>query len=184
MMETWLQHTGEEQEVNVVKRWGALEILDAEHRRGEEMLRSLELAAANLREGRQPEALELFERSLKFFDEDLRLHFDHEERALFPVLGRLIGRAGPIGAMVAEHESFWNCLDELSEEIDGLKVDAPDPQDLAEVERLANHVVWLLRGHILREDTMLFPLADRTLDERGKQEVLHNMRVVDRLESR
>ncbi|MDO8670301.1 MAG: hemerythrin domain-containing protein, partial [Dehalococcoidia bacterium] len=90
----------------------------------------------------------------------------------FPALGRVIGRAGPIDAMLQEHESLWRAVDAFSEAV----VELGESKDangeiVARLEKVANHVTYLLSSHIKQEDTMLFPLADKTLDASGKREV-------------
>ncbi|MBI2953831.1 MAG: hemerythrin domain-containing protein [Chloroflexi bacterium] len=166
-----------------MENWEAMRILKAAHEVGLAMLDSLAQAATALREERRSEALRGFERVLHFFDGELKIHFDHEERALFPALSRIIGPAGPVGAMIGEHDSLWRCVDDFTEEIEVLRDDVAgaEQRTIAEIDRLANHIIWLLRGHINKEDTMLFPLAEKTLDERTKREVVENMALVERL---
>ncbi len=166
-----------------MEEWTVIHTLKAAHQVGLSMMDSLAQAAVDLKEGRRYEALAGFENILRFFDGDLKLHFDHEERALFPVMRRIIGPAGPIGAMVGEHDSLWRCVDEFIEEVEILRddVDGVDAQCIGELNRLANHIVWLLRGHIEREDTMLFPLAESILDEQGRREVSLNFEMVQQL---
>ena len=166
-----------------MEEWEAMQVLKAAHTVGLAIMDSLEQASADLIQGRRSEALEVLERVLQFFDGDLKLHFDHEEHALFPVLGRIIGRAGPIGAMEGEHDSLWRNIDDLGEGVRVLERDVmgADEQLILDLHNTANHIVWMLRSHIQKEDTMLFPLADKTLDERGKTEVDTNMRMVEQL---
>lgn len=161
--------------------WTVLDTLTSAHKVGLTVLDSLARAASDLTEGRRRKALEAFENAISFFDGDLKLHFDHEERALFPVMRRVIGPAGPVEAMVKEHHSLWNCVDEFVEEVESLRddVDGADGTCIAELNRLANHIVFMLRGHIEREDTMLFPLAESILDEKGRREVALNMAMVE-----
>lgn len=169
-----------------MEQWEAMEVMKAAHVGGLAMMDRLAQAIVDLKEGRKSEALAAIESAVRFFDGELKIHFDHEERALFPVLGRIIGRAGPIGAMEGEHESLWRCIDEFVESVEDLKAETSvgDADHGASVSRLANHIVWTLRGHINREDTMLFPLAEQTLDAQGKNEVTHNLQMVTQLASR
>jgi hemerythrin-like domain-containing protein len=146
-------------------------------------LAALEQAGRALKAGQCQAALPDLRESLRFFEDELPQHFRHEEQALFPVLARFIGRAGPIGAMLGEHESLWRNVDEFTALVEGLEDAgcAVDAEIARETARLAHHIIFLLRGHIDREDTMLFPLAERTLDERAKREVNDSVELLDRV---
>ncbi|TAK36571.1 MAG: hemerythrin domain-containing protein, partial [Chloroflexota bacterium] len=136
--------------------------------------------------GQTDGALEVLKDSLAFFEGELERHFRHEELALFPALARVIGRAGPVGAMLAEHESIWNAVDRLAasvEEIEDSK-EILGPRAAQHAAQAASLIVFLLRGHIQREDTMLFPLAESTLDVAAKHEVDLNIEIVNGEQSR
>jgi len=162
--------------------WQAMATLEAEHVAGRGTLARLEQAARDLQAGRLADALPVFKDSLAFFAGELEQHFKHEESALFPALARVIGRAGPIDAMLAEHESLWRSVDLFSLSVEELEDGGPavDAKIVREAARNANHIAFLLRGHIEREDTMLFPLAEQSLREQQKREVDRDIEVLDR----
>jgi hemerythrin-like domain-containing protein len=165
--------------------WEAMDVMKTAHVEGQGKLDDLARSVVDLKEGRRTRALEGFEAASRFFYGGLRRHFDHEERALFPVLARIIGRGGPIDAMEGEHETLWRCIDEffeLAEALDSAPL-ADDSQRVSDIARLADHIIWTLRGHIQREDTMLFPLAERTLSAGEREEVTENLRMVEQLAS-
>ena len=122
--------------------------------------------------------LDVLKDALEFFEGDLELHFRHEELALFPALAKVIGRTGPVGAMLAEHESIWNAVDRFGTSVEEL-AEGGDVQVARRAAQAASHIVFLLRGHIQREDSMLFPLAASTLNDDGKLEVDRNMDLVN-----
>ena len=158
--------------------WQAMDTLSAAHVVGLDKLAGLEQAARDLQEGRTDGVLEVLKDALELFEGELELHFRHEELALFPALAKVIGRAGPVGAMLAEHESIWNAVDRFGISVEDL-AEGGDAQVARRAAQAANHIVFLLRGHIQREDTMLFPLAASTLDDDGKREVDRNMDLVN-----
>ncbi len=157
-----------------VTQWEALTILLEGHEKGLAKLALLESAAERLKQGRGADALPQLCEALEFFNGELRAHFLHEEDGLFPVLARVIGRMGPIGAMKEEHQSIWRAVDTLEERV--TELERGSAGDLAETERVATHVLGLLRSHIRKENEMLFPLAERHLNDQGKEEVVHRIR--------
>ena len=157
-----------------MSEWAALSILHHAHGVGLEKLKLLEDAAEELKKGRTAEALPKLREVLTFFNGELRTHFLHEEDGLFPVLARIIGRMGPIGVMIDEHQSLWRAVDTLEEHV--LALEQGNATSLAETERVATHIVWLLRSHIQKEDEMLFPLAERSLSPEGQLEVVQRIK--------
>lgn len=165
----------------MVRDW--LAIMTSAHQAGLAKLALLEKAGLDLAAGRLDDALVAFEDSLSFFAGELERHFRHEEQALFPALARHIGRSGPIGAMVAEHESLCRSIDDLEAAVDEIRGDRRQANSATQREatRLAGHIAFLLRGHIAREDEMLFPLAQRELNVRDEEEVCRNVVLLDAL---
>jgi hemerythrin-like domain-containing protein len=91
-------------------------------------------------------------------------HFEIEEQALFPLLARHLGsEQGPLAVMNAEHASFRELLRQLS---DGL-----DSGRAGQAQERARDIIGLLRGHIAKEDGVLFPMATRVLSPEELQEV-------------
>lgn len=146
--------------------WKAMGMLRQAHETATERLKTLEAAGELLAAGRDDEALPALREQLAFFNGELQEHFLHEEEALFPELGRVIGDMGPVGAMREEHRTLWLVVDDLSDAVE--RMERGDRCRL-ETGRIMAHILWLLRGHIEREDKMLFPLAESYLDERARQ---------------
>lgn len=157
-----------------MSQWEALSILQRAHDGGLEKLRTLETVADELRRGGGADAMPRLREILRFFNGELRSHFLHEEAGLFLVLARVIGRMGPIAAMIEEHLSLWRAVDTLEEHV--LELERGSLTDLGEVEKVARHILHFLRSHIQKEDSMLFPLAERSLSDELKQEVVHRMK--------
>jgi len=84
-----------------------------------------------------------------------RCHHGKEEQHLFPALARhdVPVEGGPVGVMLAEHAEGRQLLGVIG---------AGTDREVAEAIR---GYVALLRAHIDKENTILFPLAEHILDE-------------------
>ena len=99
-----------------------------------------------------------------FLTGEVCAHFALEEEALFPMLARHLGTAqGPLAVMDAEHVAFRDLLRELQDAL--AAGDVPGQRDAAAA------VIDLLRGHIHKEDHVLFPMATHVLNAGELQEV-------------
>ncbi len=99
-----------------------------------------------------------------FLHGDVMQHFLVEEEALFPILARYIGEDhGPLAVMHHEHAAFRDLLAALRA--------AVAAHDLPQQRTHALALIDLLRGHIAKEDQILFPMAMRMLNPAEQQEV-------------
>jgi len=100
-----------------------------------------------------------------------RCHHSKEERKLFPKLQErgMPGNAGPIAVMLHEHTLGRNEVSAIAgalDEFTGGVADAAKP--------LAEHLlgyVNLLRGHIDKENNVLFAMADKILTTADQEEL-------------
>lgn len=114
----------------------------------------------------QLEQLQTFGRAVR---EDLALHIAHEDRALFPVLARHIGdQSGPIAVMLMEHRHL--------EREERQFQDALERRDARRMAEVAAEIDRVLSAHIMKEESVLFPLARRVLTAAEWQEVLERIR--------
>lgn len=115
-----------------------------------------------------------------FFDGELKVHFRHEEEILFPYLAQVIGREGPIAAMLEEHQTLWRTLEALQDKVSQWKAAPAESRvKLAPaVQQIANHIVAFLRAHIQKEDTVLFPLAEEALAPQAMKEVVDRIQAI------
>lgn len=101
-----------------------------------------------------------------------RCHHGKEENQLFERLGEkgLPRDGGPVGQMMVEHEQGRACVRGMSENINGASEGNRDA-----LSRFADHArdyTQLLRSHILKEDRVLFPMANRFLTETDQAELM------------
>jgi len=88
-----------------------------------------------------------------------KCHHGKEEGFLFPALEKvgIKKENGPIGVMLSEHEQGRNLIKRMQESIADNKINKNAFIDAG------TEYVTLLRNHIKKEDTILFPLSDARL---------------------
>jgi len=158
-----------------------LDTLRQAHDIGIEKLKLLSGAVSALDEGSNPTALDALKEVLQFFDGELRVHFRHEEEALFPALARFIGRDGPIAAMLDEHQSLWRAVDALKDNTAQLEGAAEESREniAQEIQLIGTHIVGLLGSHIDKENGVLFPMAEQSLSAATIRELAEQMKAVE-----
>ncbi|RJP78588.1 MAG: hemerythrin [Desulfobacteraceae bacterium] len=92
-----------------------------------------------------------------------KCHHGKEEDLLFPALMKIgvSKHGGPIGVMLAEHDEGRGYIRELQAGLDQLKKGNPD--SVGRIDQSAANYISLLRAHIEKEDTVLFPIAEANL---------------------
>jgi hemerythrin-like domain-containing protein len=150
----------------------ATEILGNEHRVIEQVLNCLEqIAVEGIEHGQLDgksarQALDFFQ---AFAD---RCHHAKEENCLFPMLEAkgFPPQGGPTAAMRAEHHAGRECLQGMTEQLEGAM--AGDRAMLLHFARYAHDYIHLLREHIAKEDQRLFPMAVLVLGDDDQKMLL------------
>jgi iron-sulfur cluster repair protein YtfE (RIC family) len=123
--------------------------LTAQHRSCDELFARAEQAAAAKH---WTEALGAY----RSFREALERHLAAEEEVLFPAFeGRTGPQHGPTQVMRMEHQEMRGLLADMAESVEG-----------ADAERflaLADTLLILMQQHNLKEERVLYPMADRAL---------------------
>ena len=141
----------------------AIEELMTEHRAIERMLTVLEAAGGRLEAGERVRP-GLFRDAVDFVRNFAdRCHHGKEEENLFPRLEELgVPReGGPLGVMLLEHDEGRAYIGAIAD-----AVGAYESGDEAAGRTIAGNAagyVGLLRGHIQKEERVLFPMADQVL---------------------
>lgn len=93
-----------------------------------------------------------------------KCHHGKEEGILFPELEKagIPNAGGPIGAMLHEHELGRGLIRDMEAAM------RTKPADPAAFARAAEAYSRLLDQHIEKENTVLFPMGERVIDERLK----------------
>jgi hemerythrin-like domain-containing protein len=141
----------------------AIEVLMNEHRLIEQALGSLESYGAAVGEGFSPGRELIGEYAAFFRGFADSCHHGKEEDILFQ---RLVERgfprdAGPLAVMLHEHELGRAHVRELFTLASG--TGTLSPRETSELLRHISGYVPLLRGHIRKEDNILYPMALRML---------------------
>ncbi len=139
------------------------DMLRAEHRQIERMLDILETSTSLASKGASIEA-RIFEdevRFLKIFAD--QCHHNKEEKLLFPAmeLSGIPREGGPIAVMLSEHEEGRALVRLLEEAIE--RYSKNNLSAIIQIDKHARAFIELLRGHIYKEDNMLFVMADEHL---------------------
>ncbi len=149
-----------------------VEILMQEHRVIEVALSCLEAmvqkAEADNRLEQEP-AEQIVDLIRNFAD---RCHHGKEEDRLFPALVAkgMPKEGGPIAVMLAEHDMGREFVGRMAQSIESAA--QGDQQGLQEFSSAAYGYINLLRAHIQKEDRILFPMADRFLNNEDQKALL------------
>lgn len=141
----------------------ATEILRHEHEAVLKMLDAAEEVAQRFEKGGKvrPEVLaDLLEFFRLFAD---RCHHAKEEELLFPLLERkgIPREGGPVGVMLAEHDEGRALVKEMAEAAEAYQSGVKGAS--LRWAKAARAYVQLLRGHIFKENNVLFLMAERVL---------------------
>lgn len=153
--------------MNAGARSSAIQSLDCEHRVIERVLDALDRFAANPIQVPVP----VWARAMDFLSHFADgLHHAKEEEVLFPTLQSL-GLpldSGPVACMLHDHAAGRELRRAMAAALPMLGADPEAARTLAERTR---EYVQLMRFHIKKEDSVLFPLADSMFDEGTKHQV-------------
>ncbi len=133
-----------------------------EHRECDTIFAEAEAAAA------QGDFVKAKEKFLEFADETL-LHFKKEEEDFFPLFEELTGsEQGPTMVMKHEHEQVRGLMGKMAQAIESEDKDA--------YLSLAESMMILLQQHNMKEEQMLYAMADRLFDSAKKEELINKMK--------
>ena len=140
-----------------------IQTLMSEHQHALAQLSLLDDASARLaHSGYAERDLDVVRRAVTFINNDIRIHNEREEAHLFPELERVLPPAGPTAVMREEHRVLWEDLTALERTLDSV-TGATGAEAFGSMHAAALGVVRLLRDHIMKEDNILFPMAERAL---------------------
>jgi len=148
------------------------DVLKHEHRIIERMLNILESAVQHVEAG-QAVSADLFRQAVDFvrvFAD--RCHHGKEESNLFPRMEEkgVPRQGGPIGVMLIEHDQGRAYVRGMAEAIDGYARGEASARQ--QIVQNARDYIALLRQHIMKEDNILFPMADQVLSDAEQRALL------------
>jgi hemerythrin-like domain-containing protein len=156
-----------------------VEILSQEHRVIEVMLACLTKmtdqaeAAGRLEKKPATDAIDFIR---NFAD---RCHHGKEEDRLFPAMEAkgMPREGGPIGVMLMEHDMGREFVRQMADNLEAAS--NGDAGALHKFAAGARGYVQLLRSHIMKEDQILFPMADRLMDQNDQEKLLKQFDIVE-----
>ena len=156
------------------------QIMEAEHRLIETVVKALGGVAAAVELGQRPDVAMLTTavEFLRIYAD--QLHHSKEEKLFFPMLvERGVPPQGcPIGGLNHEHEKARALVRALEEQtLAYAQGKAGATEGLLETLRAIHD---LYQNHIWKEDAMVFPMADKVLSAADKQELTGRFAEVDR----
>ena len=161
----------------------AIEILKQEHRVIERVLKALESAAGRVETGRdiRPAFFTDAADFIRHFADGC--HHQKEEGVLFKAMqaAGMPADDGPIAAMLGEHERSRTLTRALTDAAEQWQ--AGDDGARGETARVAREYVTLLREHILKEDSVLYPMAAHTIPHDRHAAVAKTLEEVERVEA-
>ena len=161
----------------------ATEILSSEHRVIERVIASMEKASVQLNQGApvEPEFFIDAAAFIKGFADGC--HHKKEEGVLFKAMvdHGMSDEGGPVGMMLTEHEQGRAFTRGMLQAAQELKLGDTDAR-----ERIAQNALGyaaLLRQHIVKEDSILFPMADQVIPLNQQDDVYEGFERVEHEET-
>jgi hemerythrin-like domain-containing protein len=163
----------------------ATDILMSEHRVIEGVIASLETAAGRVEQGQAVRPGFFLDAAdfVKGFADGC--HHKKEEDVLFRTMAEygMPTRSGPIAVMLSEHEQGRSYIRALREAATRLEAGDDEAAARREVVQNARGYAQLLRGHIAKEDGILFPMAGEVIPVDEQPEVVEKFERVEHEET-
>ncbi|MBI4547911.1 MAG: hemerythrin domain-containing protein [Ignavibacteriae bacterium] len=141
-----------------------IHILMREHEQASQALAQLENAVLSIDQtGFSVEAFEQIGKAIRFIGTTFREHDKKEERYLFNLLEK--HQAGLTQDYRREHRELWSAIDLLMSCVRDVELGRLHGLSLRELIQTSKLVVELLRAHIRKENTILFPMVKELLSE-------------------
>lgn len=165
-----------------VSHGAATGILRHEHEAIEKVLEILATFAKKI-EGGQPVEAETLKKTLEFFRLFAdKCHHGKEEALLFPAMGEkgYPTDEGPIGVMLMEHDHGRRFIRGMGEAVDAW--DSKGEEARKAFVHNARRYVNLLRDHILKENNILFNMADEAFTQEEQEELARKFEEIEEKE--
>jgi len=156
------------------------QVMEAEHRLIETVVKALGGVAAAVEKG-QPADAAMLATAVEFFRIYAdKLHHGKEETLFFPLLVKrgVPPQGCPIGGLNHEHEKGRVLVRALADQAPAYAQGKPGAKE-AMLETL-HGLVDLYQNHIWKEDAMVFPMADKVLTAADQTELTEKFGEVDR----
>lgn len=154
-----------------------IDLLQHEHDKGMQQLSMLENAANSIRaHGFSPEAFEQIAATIRWMNTEVRRHTQIEERFLFPLVEPHMKSLAE--QVRGEHRDLWDSFSDLLETVREVEEGRLHGTSIRDVVTIAQTIVELMRAHIKRENTILFPAIRQLLTEDEYKKLLEGIQKV------
>jgi len=134
-----------------------------EHRELLPHVESLRRAADAVGEASHDELRAALDEAHAFLTEHLIPHAQAEDRALYPVVARVLGAAEATRTMSRDHVEVGRLTDELGELRRAITAGAPTAAQQRELRRVLYGLYALVKVHFAKEEEVYLPLLDERL---------------------
>lgn len=139
--------------------------LREEHRELLPEIESLRTAADGVGGLPSRELREAVDRAYSFLSRHLIPHAQAEDRALYPVVEKLLGAPGATATMRRDHVEVGRLTDELRTLRSGIRAGrAVDPGIARDLRRVLYGLYTLVKVHFAKEEEVYLPILDTQLD--------------------
>lgn len=148
-----------------------IKALIQEHTEGLEHLAVLENASESIKSnGFSPEAFEQIAETIRWLNTEVRRHTQIEEKFLFPLIDRHMRTLAD--QVRGEHRDLWDLFNDLLRAVKEVEDGRLHGTSILDIVAIAKSIVDLLRAHVRREDTMVFPAVKQLLTKSEYDELL------------
>ena len=167
------------------RRLRPTDLLKAEHRQIEEQLDMLTGALRELGErGSSAGTLDRIESVARFIDEEMSTHHRKEEEELFPFLHEFLDAEDlHLDGRIADHEDLKIMSGKFKDALEDCRrrTEGPGRRFAAQMLRgYGLYIVHLVREHLLKEDEILFLVADRYLSAEQERQIIERFAEIER----
>jgi len=161
------------------------QILRAEHRQIDQQLNVLSAALRQLGDlGPDPEVLDRIEAVASYIDHEMALHHRKEEDCLFPFLAEHLASENlRLDARIADHEDLNIMNGKFKGALADCRAAAAGRSARFSAQMLKGYglyIVHLVREHLLKEDQILFLVADEYLTAEQEATILARFADIER----
>jgi hemerythrin-like domain-containing protein len=140
------------------------EPLRAEHRELLPHLHTLDIAADEAHRWDVDEARHVLGGIVEFLRGHLLPHAHAEEQVLYPAVEDAMAAPGATATMRADHTEIVARIDRLAATVDALDTGCPDDERARDVAHQLVGLSAILQLHFAKEEEVLLPVLDGTLD--------------------
>lgn len=157
------------------------DVLKHEHRQIEQKLEVLSTSLRALADaGPDAEILDEIEEVARYIDHEMTVHHRKEEEGLFPLLDRFLEDEDlHLDGRIADHEDLKIMNGKFKEALDDCRRPATGHFEAQMLKGYGLYIVHLVLEHLLKEDQILFLVADRYLTDEQEAEIFERFEEIE-----